>query len=156
MRVPYHPVTAAQWSHHFCSGSYHQVGSGINGFSGMPYQRGAGLGSFFMGLFRRVVPLLKTAAKVAGKQALATAATVAGDVARGQDIGESMKARGKESVAELADKASAYLKGPGSGTTQSGSGLKSRKMYTLGKKEPKKIKKKKRTKAIKEFPLFQM
>jgi hypothetical protein len=122
----------------------------------MPYQRGAGLGSFFMGLFRNIVPFLKSAAATAGKQALSTAATVAGDLIRGQEFGESVKLRGREGMAELADKASDYFKGPGSESTQSGSGVDIRKMYALGTKVRKSTgtKKKSRKKPIKDFPLF--
>ena len=153
MRVPFHPLSVQDWDQHICGAKCQQYGAGVSGFSGMPYQRGAGLGSFFMGLFRRAIPLLKSAAKAAGKQALSTAATVVGDVARGQDVGESVKSRSREGVAELADKASNYFKGPGGSSNQEGSGIGTRQMYALGSKIQA-IKKRTRKKAIKEFPII--
>ena len=47
-----------------------QAGSGIPGFQGTRYQRGAGLGSMFTGLLKYVAPLLKKGVKALGKYAL--------------------------------------------------------------------------------------
>ena len=47
-----------------------QAGSGLPGFQGTRYQRGAGLGSMFSGLLRAVAPLLKSGAKKIGKTLL--------------------------------------------------------------------------------------
>ena len=47
-----------------------QAGSGLAGFQGTRYQRGAGLGSMFSGLLRAAAPLLKSGAKKIGKTLL--------------------------------------------------------------------------------------
>lgn len=47
-----------------------QAGSGLPGFQGSRYQRGAGLGSIFTGLMKFVAPLLKKGAVALGKFAL--------------------------------------------------------------------------------------
>ena len=44
-----------------------QSGSGIPGFVGTRYQRGAGLGSMLAGLMKYVTPLLKEGASALGK-----------------------------------------------------------------------------------------
>ena len=57
-----------------------QTGFGIEGYRGTPYQRGAGLGSFFRALFRMAVPLIKSAGKQVGKHALSAGANVMADL----------------------------------------------------------------------------
>ena len=71
------------------------------GFKGFPYQRGAGLGSFFRSLFRMAVPLFKSAATSVGKQALAGGAHVASDLVQGRPFMESLQAHSKEGASNL-------------------------------------------------------
>jgi len=40
-----------------------QTRFGMEGYRGTPYQRGAGLGSFFKALFRMAVPVIKSVGK---------------------------------------------------------------------------------------------
>ena len=82
-----------------------QSGGGALGFSGIPYQRGYGLGSFFKGIFRTILPVAKSALKTVGKQALSTGAQIASDVAAGEDFKQSAKKRGRAAVANLTGKA---------------------------------------------------
>lgn len=91
MRVEYRAPTVDFWDDNF---SVEQTG----GFVGIPYQRGAGLGSIFRGIFRMVTPILKRAAKAAGKQALSVGANVISDVVKGGDITESISKHGKEAM----------------------------------------------------------
>jgi len=79
-----------------------QVGYGFSGFKGTPYQRGAGLGSFFRSLFRMAVPLLRSTASHVGKQALVTGANIAQDVSEGRSINESFQKHARRGVAKLA------------------------------------------------------
>jgi hypothetical protein len=76
-----------------------QAGSGIGGFQGVQFQRGAG---FFGNVFKNaILPLLK----YMGKQAINTGAMVAEDALSGQNVLESMKARGKMSARNIASDA---------------------------------------------------
>jgi len=95
--------------HGFSGNFYHQRGAGLPGYGGNPYQRGGGLGSFFRGLFRMAMPVIKKAAKAVGKQALKTGVSVLADVARGQEVLPSLETHGREAVATLADKTLTYL-----------------------------------------------
>ena len=70
-------------------------------FVGARIQRGHGLGSIFGGLFRSVLPLLKSLGMTVGKQALRTGAQMAGDVLGGQNIKESAKSRLRAAGSEL-------------------------------------------------------
>lgn len=66
----------------------HQVGSGIQGFSGPKYQRGYG---FFSKLFQSaILPALK----YLGRTVLSTGTNIFGDLAEGRDFKESLKDRG--------------------------------------------------------------
>jgi hypothetical protein len=71
-----------------------QIGFGY-GFAGMPYQRGAGLGSVFASLFRAITPMAKSAAKALGKKALNAGLEVAADTLAGQNFKESLKTHAK-------------------------------------------------------------
>lgn len=52
------------------------VSSGYTYFEGIPYQRGAGVGSVFRSLFRVLMPLGKQALSAVGREGMATAARV--------------------------------------------------------------------------------
>lgn len=56
-------------------------------------QRGDGFGSFFRGLYRAVLPLVKKGAKAVGKQAMKSGVALIGDVAAGHDLREAAKHR---------------------------------------------------------------
>ena len=74
-------------------------------FVGVPYQRGRGLGSLFRRLFRFAMPLLKSAAKAVGKEALHTTANIATDLAKGAiHPKEVLKSRGREAASNLASR----------------------------------------------------
>ena len=109
MRVVYIPNDERLWA------QYYQRGGSL-GFTGLPYQRGYGLGSFFRGIFRNILPVAKTALKTVGKQALTTGAQIASDVVAGEDIKKSAKKRGRAAASNLLRKAATKLqKGRGLG-----------------------------------------
>ena len=81
-----------------------QAGSGISGFQGVRFQRGAG---FFGNVFKSaVLPLLK----YFGRQALSTGADIATDAMDGENIIESMKTRGKQASRTIANDAIGRVK----------------------------------------------
>ena len=103
MRLQYTPKDARFWAEFL---HQEQVGGALQGFVGQPYQRGAGIGSFFRSIFRMAAPVLKRAAKAVGKQAPKTGASIIADVAKGGELLPSLEQHGKEAMANLADKAS--------------------------------------------------
>lgn len=106
MRVAYVPPTPEDWAEIFSQ----QTGAG---FVGMPYQRGAGLGSIFRGIFRALLPIVKHAGKAIGKQALSTGAEIVSDVAAGNSIKEAVKRRTKAGTAKLLNRAATKLQSGG-------------------------------------------
>ncbi|MCP4652599.1 MAG: hypothetical protein GY858_04365 [Candidatus Omnitrophica bacterium] len=96
------PSGGKQWEQFF----QYQEGAG---FHGDPYQRGFGLASIFSGIFRKVLPIAKTAGKSLPKQALNTGLNVASDVIEGRDIGESLEEHGRQSAANLIRRSHAAL-----------------------------------------------
>lgn len=62
MRLKFNPENEKLWLQYYKNQAL-QSGHGLAGFQGFPYQRGAGLGSFFRRLFRVAMPVLKYAAK---------------------------------------------------------------------------------------------
>ena len=86
-----------------------QVGFGY-GFTGTPYQRGAGLGSIFVSLFRAIAPMAKSAAKAVGKKALNAGLEVAADTLSGQNFKESLKTHAKALGQDMVQGAQATLK----------------------------------------------
>jgi len=101
-----------------------QGGHGLSGFHGSPYQRGAGLGSFFRSLFSMAVPVLKrvagSTAKTVGKQALSAIGNVPADVSSGKNFKEALVRRGKEAASNVLHEGATNL------MPQSGSGLRVR------------------------------
>ena len=81
MRVRYVPVTEKEWILHFQRGG---------GFVGLPFQRGAGLGSVFRSLFRAILPVAKSAGKTIGKRALRAGAEIASDLVSGKNLKDSL------------------------------------------------------------------
>ena len=87
MRVQFHPPSASQ------------LGRGaFPVYRGLPYQRGAGLGSIFRGILCFVLPFAKSAGKSIGREALRSGADLATDLLEGHSLEESVKQRAKEGV----------------------------------------------------------
>lgn len=118
------------------SGQVYQKGHGAY-FHGFPYQRGHGLGSFFGGLFRAALPLLKGAARALGEQAITTGLNVFSDVGRGKNFKQALKHRGAEAGSALADRVKRKFddtqEGSG-GPEQVGAGIKRQRKPKNGKK----------------------
>lgn len=111
----------------------HQAGSGIGiVYKGAAYQRGHGIGSFLGGLFRSVLPLLKSGAKVIGKEALNSGIGLLSDVMSARPIKDSFNSRFKEATGNLKRKADEKIN-----SLMSGSGYKikrqSKKSITTSK-----------------------
>lgn len=88
-----------------------QVGGGVKSvYTGAPYQRGSGIGSFFGSIFRRIAPYLVRGAKAVGKEAVRTGLNVIDDVAyNGANFKEALSDRLKESGKNLKRKAESKL-----------------------------------------------
>lgn len=84
-----------------------QAGSGIGAtvFKGSPYQRGHGVGSFFSGLFRSIMPLIRRGVGTVGKEALRTGVNILGDLQEKRPIKEIFKTRISEAGGNLKRKA---------------------------------------------------
>lgn len=82
---------------YFCK----QTGHGIPVIVGGHSQRGHGISSFFVGLGRIVLPWLKTGGKDLLKEGLGTCLQIAHDALSGQNVGESMRDRAKETTQRL-------------------------------------------------------
>ncbi len=108
MRQIYEPLSDSEWLQFYITQAK-QTGHGIPGFEGLPYQRGNGLGSFFRGLFRMILPVAKKVGKAVGREALATGANIASDLLKGQKFEESVKSRGKEGASNLLSKGATHL-----------------------------------------------
>lgn len=127
MRILYLPASDKFWLDYY-SGQARQIGYG---FVGLPYQRGAGLGSLFAGLFRAILPLAKSAAKSVGREALATGADMASDILQGESIKRTVKRRGRKAASQLLKKASKKIAQTG------GKRRKRRSVKTIRRKKPK-------------------
>lgn len=75
MREIYKGDSEDFWAEYFMAQA-EQTGHGMTAFEGMPYQRGAGLGSLFKGLFRLILPIGKRAFSTVGREALAAEQTL--------------------------------------------------------------------------------
>lgn len=73
-----------------------QKGGGFPIYVGSGIQRGHGIGGIFAGLAKMAVPLLKSAAKSAGKTLLRTGAQFAGDLIQGKNVKDAAKQRAME------------------------------------------------------------
>ncbi len=111
MRGMYIPHQQRDWETFFNSGTG-QRGRGIDGFNGMRYQRGAGIGSVFSGLFRSLLPVAKSVGRAVGKQALSTGAQVAADALAGHNVGQSLEQHGREAASALLNKGVRKLNKP--------------------------------------------
>ena len=73
-----------------------QSGNGVVGYRGSTrYQRGNGIGSVLRSIFKTLKPIGTRALKSAAKEGLETASLIGSDLLEGQDLGSSIKARGK-------------------------------------------------------------
>lgn len=103
----------------------HQAGSGIGViYKGAPFQRGHGIGGFLGGLFRSVLPLLSSGAKVIGKEALNAGVGLLSDMITARPLEESVQNRFKEATSNLKRKADSKLD-----RIMSGSGYKTKRQY---------------------------
>lgn len=84
-----------------------QAGDGISHFSGLKYQKGHGIGSFFGRLFKS---LILPSAKYLGKKALKTGVDIGSDVLEGQSFKESAKKRVNEILDKINQKGRGYKK----------------------------------------------
>lgn len=101
----------------------HQAGSGIGiVYKGVPHQRGHGIGSFLGGLFRSVLPLLKSGAKSIGKEALNSGVGLISDVFNSRPMDDAIRSRFKEATGNLKRKADNKIE-----SLMSGSGYKIKK-----------------------------
>lgn len=94
-----------------------QAGSGSSViYRGSVYQRGHGIGSFLGGIFRSIMPFLKTGAKTVGKVLLRSGAGFLGDLAEERPAKEAFNRRMKEAGGNLKRKAAGALNGMMSGS----------------------------------------
>lgn len=96
-----------------------QAGHGMPVFiGGGRNQRGRGLGSFFGGLGRMILPMLKTGGKALLREGVGTGLQLAQDALAGRNLSESFKEHGKAAGQRLLQGAVSHIIG-----NQSGSGL---------------------------------
>ena len=62
---------------------------------------GRGIGSFSLSALKTVAPVLRTAAKTAGKKLLTTSVRVASDIAKRENVGASLKRHFKYTGVDL-------------------------------------------------------
>jgi len=79
-------------------------------YRGTPYQRGAGLGSFFKALFRMAVPVVKSVGKQVGKHALTAGANVMADIVKGQPVFDSVEKHSRAETSKLLTEAGEALR----------------------------------------------
>ncbi|HEX4850743.1 MAG TPA: hypothetical protein VFV08_08060 [Puia sp.] len=88
----------------------HGPGSYYGTFSGMPYQRGTGIGSVFRSLWRFLIPLGREAGRELGKQGLVSGVRALSSVLEGEkSLKNALADEGKAGLKNLLDKASSNL-----------------------------------------------
>jgi hypothetical protein len=135
MRVLFIPSGDKHWIQYYAQ---QQAGKG---FEGLPFQRGGGLGNLFRGLYRFLLPVVKSAGKTVGKQALKTGALVASDLVAGGDFKKVIKKRGKKAASTLLRTAARKLNQKGGRKSIKGP-AKKKKIIRKKKKQPKKKRRK--------------
>ena len=65
--------------------------NGYGFYTGLPWQRGYGVGGILGAFARQFVPILKPLAKAAGKKLLQAGASFVSDVAEGKSVGEAAR-----------------------------------------------------------------
>jgi len=131
MKQVYIPNNEHFWVEYYLAQA-EQTGYGMPGFTGIPYQRGTGLGSFFKNLFRAILPIGKSAVKALGREALAAGANIASDVLGGKDLGDAANQHVREAAANTLRKGARTLQqgrgvGKRNATSKSIKGIKKRK-----------------------------
>lgn len=81
--------------------------------SGIPRQRGAGVGAIFQSLWRMLKPMAKRAGKSIGKEGLATGGRILSSLAQGGDFRNTVANETKTGVNNLISKVSKKQKGDG-------------------------------------------
>lgn len=94
----YYIAQAGSGGSTFYSGPIYQRGSGRN-------QRGAGIGSFLGGLFRRILPVLRKGTVVVGREVINSGTNFIDDLRNNVTPQDAMKKRSKEAVVNLVKKA---------------------------------------------------
>lgn len=94
----YYIAQAGSGGSAFYSGPIYQRGSGRN-------QRGAGIGSFLGGLFRRILPVLRKSAAAVGREVINSGTNFIGDIDNNTNPRDALKNRSREVVTNLAKKA---------------------------------------------------
>lgn len=82
---------------------------GYNIFRGVPYQRGAGLGSVLRSFLRYLVPIGKEIGGAIGRQGLESGNRVLSNVLEGKNLKESLVTEGKSGLKNLLEKAANNL-----------------------------------------------
>lgn len=115
MHSKFNPEDYNVWLQYYAAQAA-QTGHGMEGFKGVPYQRGAGLGSFFRSLFRMAVPILKSTGRNLGKHALTAGANILSDVAQGRPLYDSTREHARSETSRfLKDTADSMQTGEGLG-----------------------------------------
>ena len=110
MRQSYVGETINVWEQSLLHSQY-----GAGYFSGIPYQRGTGIGSVFRGLWRAIWPAVKKVGATAGRAALSSGADAAKDLLSGENMKTTLKKRGKQALGRTLEETGKSL--------QSGSGF---------------------------------
>ena len=84
-------------------------GSNYSPFVGLPYQRGAVIGSIFRSLLRFLIPIGREAGAAIGRQGLESGVRVLSGVLDGRDVRQSLEHEGRAGLKNLLDKASNNL-----------------------------------------------
>lgn len=108
MHSKFNPEDFNVWLQYYAAQAA-QTGYGIEGFKGVQYQRGAGLGSFFRSLFRMAVPILKSTGRNLGKHALTAGANILTDVAQGRPLYDSTKEHARGETAKFLKDTSDFM-----------------------------------------------
>ena len=83
-----------------------QAGSGVGSiYRGSVYQKGSGFGSFFKGLFRSVMPLIKSGLKTIGLESLRSGSHILSDIANERLVADAFKSHVVESAENFIRKA---------------------------------------------------
>lgn len=152
MHVDFDPDTV-NWDHLLAistlnSPAYNQIG-GANYpiFHGIPYQRGAGIGSIFKSILRYLIPLGKEAGAAIGRQGLQSTSNILSNVLEGKNLREALKDETRSGVKNLLNKAAERVGQMGNGRRRKRK-IFNEKLKTINKREKdsKKSKNKKHTK----------
>jgi hypothetical protein len=90
-----------------------QAGGGFDVYSGAPYVKGHGLGSFLGGVFRAVFPMLKKGSQHLLKEAGRAGLNIMDDLEGDQDFKSVFKRRGMEGLRNLQKQAFEGMAGSG-------------------------------------------